>query len=232
MVSPPEDGAKVVVVDDDANLRKALSIGLSARGYRVTMARTGEEGVVQVALVQPDIVVLDLGLPDVDGVEVCHRIRSFSSVPVLVLSAAGDDQAKVAALDGGADDYVTKPFSMPELEARLRVALRHGRATPGAGPTELVVGDLEVDLVHHQASRAGAELDLTAREFELLAFLARHAGKVCTHHMILREVWGPQYQHETHYLRVYSHRLRRKIGDEEGRILRTHPGIGYQLVAE
>ena len=231
MATSPALG-RVLVVDDDAALRRALSIGLSARGYSVSLARTGEEGVVQVALAQPDVVVLDLGLPDLDGVEVCRRIRAFSEVPVLVLSASGDEQAKVAALDGGADDYVTKPFSMPELEARLRVALRHARRGEPGGPTELVVGDLVVDLVHHQAARAGHPLELTAREFDLLAYLARHAGKVCTHHMILREVWGPQYQEETHYLRVYFHRLRRKLDDEEGQLLRTHPGIGYQLVAE
>ena len=225
------DGARVLVVDDDPALRRALSIGLEARGYALSLARTGEEGVVQAALARPDVVVLDLGLPDLDGIEVCRRIRGFSDVPILVLSAAGDDTAKVAALDGGADDYVTKPFSMPELEARLRVALRHARRHVPEAPTEITVGDLSVDLVHHQATRAGQVLDLTAREFDLLSFLARHAGKVCTHHMILREVWGPQYQQETHYLRVYSHRLRRKLGDEDGRILRTHPGIGYQLVS-
>ncbi|HUZ18998.1 MAG TPA: response regulator transcription factor [Acidimicrobiales bacterium] len=224
--------SRVLVVDDDPSLRRALRIGLSARGYDVVLAQTGGEGIAQVALAQPDVVVLDLGLTDMDGIEVCHRVREFSNVPVVVLSAAGAEERKVAALDGGADDYVTKPFGMAELEARLRVALRHARIGGDPEPTELTVGALVVDLVHHQASMDGRDLELTAREFAFLAFLARHAGKVCTHHMILKEVWGPGYGSETHYLRVYAHRIRQKLGDDEGRLLRTHPGIGYQLVAE
>ena len=223
--------ARILVVDDDAALQKALAIALGARGNEVVAARTGEQGVVQAALAQPEVVVLDLGLPDIAGIEVCRRIRAFSTVPIVVLSAAGDERAKVDALDGGADDYVTKPFGMAELEARLRVALRH-RAQPGEAPeTVLEVGPLSVDLVHREAACDGRPLELTAREVDLLAFLARHAGKVCTHHMILAEVWGPGYQEEAHYLRVYAHRLRRKLG-ENGRLLRTHPGIGYQLVPE
>lgn len=224
--------ARILVVDDDASLRKALTIGLSARGNEVVLARTGEEGIVQVALAQPDVVVLDLGLPDLGGIEVCRRIREFSDVPVVVLSAAGAEQAKVEALDGGADDYVTKPFGMAELEARLRVALRHRGRRPALEATVLTVGPLVVDLVHHEAKSSGRSLELTAREFDLLAYLARHAGKVCTRSMILRDVWGPGYQEEAHYLRVYAHRLRRKLGDEHGHLLRTHPGIGYQLVSE
>ncbi|MDA8295379.1 MAG: response regulator transcription factor [Actinomycetota bacterium] len=227
--------AKILVVDDDPSLRKALSIGLQARGYALVATGNGEDGVVQAALSQPDVVVLDLGLPDVDGIEVCRRIRSFSGAPIIVLSASGEEQRKIQALDSGADDYVTKPFSMPELEARLRVALRHAEAQqPGRAEEaqRLVVGSLVIDLVHHEASHNGRSLELTAREFDLLAYLAKNAGKVCTHHLILQHVWGPQYQQETHYLRVYSHRLRRKLGDWDGTMLRTHPGIGYQLVAE
>ncbi len=223
---------KVLVVDDDPSLLKALRIGLTARGDEVLTAHTGTEAVNQVALGVPDLVILDLGLPDVDGIEVCRRIREFSQVPIVVLSAYGDERRKVEALDRGADDFVTKPFGMAELEARLRVALRHA-VQPGDGaklPTALEVGDLEVDLVHHMATLAGRPLPLTAKEFELLAYLARHAGKVCTHHMILREVWGPGYGAESNYLRVYTHRLRKKMGDEEGRLLKTVPGIGYQLV--
>jgi two-component system, OmpR family, KDP operon response regulator KdpE len=222
--------ATILLVDDDEALLRALRIGLAARGYHIELARTGADGVTQASLAQPDAIVLDLGLPDVDGVEVCRRIRQFSAVPIIVLSAAATEQRKVAALDLGADDYITKPFGMAELEARLRVALRRGQRAADS-PTELTVGVLNLDLVHHMASVAGRDLDLTAKEFDLLAFLARHAGKVCTHHMILAGVWGPGYGNESQYLRVYAHRLRRKLG-EHGAMLRTQPGVGYQLVAD
>jgi two-component system, OmpR family, KDP operon response regulator KdpE len=222
--------ARILLVDDDRSLLRALRIGLAARGHDISEAHNGVDGVTQVSLVTPDAVVLDLGLPDLDGVEVCRRVRQWSKVPIIVLSAAGDEARKVAALDAGADDYVTKPFGMAELEARLRVALR--RSSDGAAqPTELCVGRIGVDLVHHMASLDGVDLELTAREYDLLAFLARHAGKVCTHQMILREVWGSAYASEAHYLRVYAHRLRRKLGDA-GTMLRTQPGVGYQLVDE
>jgi two-component system KDP operon response regulator KdpE len=224
---------KVLVVDDDASLLKALRIGLTARGDDVAVARTGTDAVRQVALAQPDLVILDLGLPDIDGVEACRRIRAFSDVPIVVLSAYGDERRKVEALDCGADDFVTKPFGMAELEARLRVALRHALQTKGSEADPwLRAGALEIDLVHHMATLRGRILSLTAKEFELLVYLARHAGKVCTHQMILRDVWGPGYGEESNYVRVYTHRLRKKLGDEDGRLLRTVPGIGYQLVVE
>jgi two-component system KDP operon response regulator KdpE len=226
---------KVLVIDDDPSLLKAMRIGLTARGDEVVTAHTGTEAVNQVALVRPDLVILDLGLPDIDGIEVCRRIRSFSTVPILVLSAYGDERRKVEALDSGADDFVTKPFGMAELEARLRVALRHGLAAQGEGNgrlERLQVGDLYIDLVHHMAMRSGSQLQLTSKEFELLAYLARHVGKVCTHHMILKDVWGPGYGAESNYVRVYTHRLRKKLGDEDGKMLRTVPGIGYQLMPE
>jgi two-component system KDP operon response regulator KdpE len=165
---------------------------------------------------------------------VCRRIREFSQVPIVVLSAYGDERRKVEALDGGADDFVTKPFGMAELEARLRVAARHGALRQDnrtEHPKVLEVGDLSIDLVHHMASKAGTPIPLTGREFDLLAYLARHAGKVCTHHMMLKDVWGPAYGSESNYVRVYAHRVRKKLGDDDGRILRTVPGIGYQLVA-
>ena len=224
-----------LLVDDDPSLLKALRIGLSARGDKVLTAHTGAEAVNQVALAGPDLVILDLGLPDMDGIEVCRRIRAFSAVPVVVLSAYGDERRKVEALDGGADDFVTKPFGMAELEARLRVALRHAAARnlEGAKPTqEFDVGRLHIDLVHRMAALDDQPLQLTAKEFELLAYLARHAGKVCTHHMILKDVWGPGYGIESNYVRVYSHRLRKKMGDESGTMLKTVPGIGYQLLAD
>ncbi|HEY1650625.1 MAG TPA: response regulator transcription factor [Acidimicrobiales bacterium] len=226
--------SKFLLVDDDPSLLKALRIGLTARGDDVVTAHTGAEAVNQVALTSPDLVILDLGLPDIDGIEVCHRIRSFSSVPIVVLSAYGDERRKVEALDGGADDFVTKPFGMAELEARLRVALRHaaGRNADGAEPPqELDVGQVHIDLVHHMAAVAGDALPLTAKEFELLAYLARHAGKVCTYHMVLKDIWGPGYGTESNYVRVYAHRLRKKLGDNSGITLKTVPGIGYQLLA-
>ena len=228
--------SKILVVDDDLPLVKALRIGLTARGDEVTVAHTGTDAVTQVALVDPDLVILDLGLPDLDGLEVCRRIRQFSDVPVIVLSAYGDERRKVEALDGGADDFITKPFGMAELEARLRVAARHaamrlGNHRRARSPT-IELGSLTIDGVHHMASKDGVPLSLTSREFDLLAYLAQHAGKVCTHHMILKDVWGPGYGEESHYVRVYAHRLRKKLGDDDGHLLRTVPGIGYQLVAE
>ncbi len=222
---------KVLVVDDDPSLLKALRIGLMARGDEVFIAHSGTEAINQVALAGPDLVILDLGLPDLDGLDVCRRIREFSEVPIVVLSAYGDEHRKVEALDSGADDFVTKPFGMAELEARLRVALRHAAARNDQSDksTRLQVGDLDIDLVHHMATLSGSPLPLTAKEFELLAYLARHAGKVCTHHMILKDVWGPGYGAESNYVRVYTHRLRKKLGDDEGRMLKTIPGVGYQL---
>lgn len=193
------------------------------------LAVTGEEGLSKVSLEDPDVVVLDLGLPDLDGVEVCRRIRSWSEVPIIVLSATGLERRKVAALDGGANDYVTKPFGMAELEARIRATIRTRRAVAPASNGQLVVGDLELDLVHHGVRFRDHPLDLTAREFDLLAYLARHAGKVCTHQMILGHVWGGEYGGEAESLRVHVYRLRRKLGDLDGHLLRTAPGIGYCL---
>ncbi len=221
--------ATVLVVDDDRALLRALRVGLAARGHEVSVAVTGEEGLSKIALSSPEVVVLDLGLPDLDGLEVCRRVRQWSDVPVIVLSATGLEERKVAALDGGADDYVTKPFGMAELEARIRAALRHRPAEVTPGDEVVTTGSLAVDFVHHQVSLDNQTVDLTAREFDLLAFLARNVGKVCTHRMILSQVWGSEYGSETEYLRVYVYRLRRKLGDPEGRLVRTAPGIGYAL---
>jgi two-component system, OmpR family, KDP operon response regulator KdpE len=225
--------ATVLAVDDDQALLRVLRIGLSALGHDVLVASTGEQGISQAAVGSPDIVVLDLGLPDIDGMEVCRRIRQWSEVPIIVLSADGTEDRKIASLDGGADDYMTKPFGMGELEARVRVALRHRGAEGGdEDPKDIVVGPLELDLVHHEARMGRTPVELTTREFALLVFLARNAGKICTHRMILQAVWGPHYGTETQYLRVYVYRLRRKLGDEKGELLRTHPGVGYQLVED
>ena len=221
--------SRVLVIDDDQALLRALRVGLSARGHEVIVAITGEEGLSKIALNEPDVVLLDLGLPDLDGLEVCHRIRQWSDVPVIVVSAAGQENRKVAALDGGANDYVTKPFGVVELEARIRRAIRDPRAARvPQGDHRLVVGGLELDLVHHQATFNGEEIRLTAKEFDLLAYLARHVGKVCTHQMILGAVWGDTFGTEAESLRVYVYRLRRKLGDAGG-LLRTWPRIGYSL---
>ncbi len=224
--------ARVLVVDDDRSLLRALRVGLSARGHIVTLAVSAEEGLSKVALESPEIVILDLGLPDIDGLEVCHRIRQFSDVPIIVLSATSLEDRKVKALDGGANDYVTKPFGMAELEARIRTAIRNRPVDSEIIEGKVVVGELEVDLVHHQAQFLGNQVELTAKEFDLLAFLAQHAGKVCTHQMILGQVWGGEYSSESEYLRVYIYRLRRKLGDTEGHLLRTSPGIGYSIQSE
>ena len=226
--------ARILVVDDEVAIGRALATGLRARGHDVVVAATGEAGLSLAALGSPDVVVLDLGLPDIDGVEVCRRLRAWSNVPVIVLSAHDSEARKVQALDEGADDFITKPFGMAELEARLRVALRHReRWSPVAEDPVIEVGPLRVDLARRSVHVDGRRVQLTAREFDFLAFLARNAGKVVTHRMLLREVWGPEYGEETHYLRVYANHLRKKLEDDPAhpRLLRTSPGVGYQLVA-
>jgi two-component system, OmpR family, KDP operon response regulator KdpE len=222
--------AKVLVIDDDPSLLRALRVGLQAGGHQVTTAVNGEQGVSQTALISPDVVVLDLGLPDIDGQAVCKRIRQWSEVPIIILSASGAEDRKVAALNGGADDYVTKPFGMAELEARIRTAVRHRGTEPAqVNPATLTVGALELDFVHHQARLRSAAVDLTAKEFDVLSFLARHAGRTCTHQMILAAVWGTGYGKEAQYLHAYVHRLRQKLDDGSGTLIRTTPGIGYSF---
>lgn len=221
--------ASVLVVDDDKALLRALRVALGAKGHEVSLALTAQDGLAGTAMRQPDVVVLDLGLPDMDGLDVVRRIRAFSAAPIIVLSATALEDRKVAALDAGANDYVTKPFGMAELEARIRTALRHHALSPADAPANIEVGPLSLDPVHYQATVAGRPVELTAREFELLAFLARNAGKTCTHQMVLREVWGEGYGAEGEYLRVYVYRLRKKLGPAGGSLLRSVPGIGYYL---
>jgi two-component system KDP operon response regulator KdpE len=222
--------AKVLVIDDDPSLLRALRVGLKAGGHDVVTAVDGEQGLTQTAVNAPDIVILDLGLPDLDGLAVCKRIRQWSEVPIIILSASGTEDRKVAALNGGADDYVTKPFGMAELEARIRTAIRHRPAAPDGNPApSLTVGSLDLDMVHHEAHLAGAPVELTTKEFDVLTFLARHAGRTCTHQMILSAVWGTGYGREAGYLHAYVHRLRQKLGDRSGTLIRTAPGIGYSL---
>jgi two-component system KDP operon response regulator KdpE len=223
---------QILIIDDDPGLLNVCRVGLEALGYLVRTAETGNEGLAEAAIRAPDVIVLDLGLPDLDGLEVCRRIRTWSDAPIVVLSADGSEDRKVEALDGGADDYMTKPFGMRELDARLRVAVRHRSTPDNAGHSaELDVGNLHLDLVHYEATVGGRPLDLTPREFDFLAYLARHAGKVCTRRMILENVWGPGYEKELHYLKVYAYRIRRKLGDENGQLLQSDPAVGYRLTA-
>ena len=222
--------AKVLVIDDDTSLLRAMRLGLQSGGHEVTTAANGEQGVSQTALTSPDVVILDMGLPDMDGLQVCERIRQWSDVPIIILSATGSDVRKIAALDGGANDYVTKPFSMMELEARIRAVIRT-RRVDGDEPalTQLTLGKLELDLVHREARWDGANLELTAKEFKLLAYLARYEGRTCTHQMILESVWGRGYGREAQYVHAYVHRLRQKLDDEAGELIQTTPGVGYSL---
>jgi two-component system KDP operon response regulator KdpE len=225
-------GPRILVVDDEHAIVRSLSAALDARGYRVEAARTGAEALERTASIGPDLVVLDLGLPDLDGIEVCRRIRDWSDVPIIVLTAVGADDVKVLALDEGADDYVTKPFSTPELLARIRVALRHHERSKDEDrdQAELRVGDLIVDLPRHEVRVGGTKLDLTPKEFGFLATLARHPGRVLTHRTILQEVWGEGYGTETQYLRVYAAQLRKKLAGRGAPDLLTEPGVGYRLV--
>lgn len=223
-------GARVLVVDDEPAIRRTLQANLSARGYDVTAVATGEEALRQAAARQPDLVILDLMLPGLSGLDVCRALRADSSVPILVLSARGEEQTKVQALDLGADDYLTKPFGMDELLARVRALLRRLGTTATSGIVH--VGALDVDLDARQVRRDGAPLDLTPREFDVLAYLMRHAGKVVTHRVLLGEVWGAQYRGETQYLRVFINRLRAKIEADPAhpRYILTDPGVGYRFL--
>jgi two-component system KDP operon response regulator KdpE len=224
--------ARILVIDDDPALRRALRLALQHSGYDVVTAANGEQGMSDAALVAPDVIVLDLGLPDIDGLTVCSRIREWSDVAIIVLSAADSELRKVAALDGGANDYVTKPFGMAELEARIRASLRVHKASSDEPQPDVVVGPLRLDLVHRETRLDGTLVKLTAREFDLLSYLARYAGKVCTHQMILEAVWGSAYSKETPYLHEYMHRLRRKLQGAGDTLIETTPGIGYVLIAE
>ena len=222
----------VLVVEDEASIRKFLQVALESQGYRYAEAVTGEGALTEAATRSPDLVLLDLGLPDLDGFEVVRRIREWSAVPIVVLTARGRDRDQVQALDAGADDYVTKPFSMPELLARMRVALRH-RARAGS-PEEWSVleqGRLRIDFARRRVVAGGEEVSLTPIEYRLLTLLARHAGRVLTHEFLLREVWGPSYTEQHHYLRVYMAQLRHKVEEEPGRpkILLTETGVGYRM---
>ena len=222
-------GARVLVVDDEPQILRALQTNLRGAGYDVETAASVEQALAAAAIRPPEAVILDLILPDGNGSDVTRELRRWSSVPIVVPSAVGDEREKVAALDAGADDYVTKPFGMDELLARLRAALR--RAVPPGEPV-LRIGNLELDLEKRAVSVAGRPVQLTPNEFDLLSLLARNEGKLLTHRTILREVWGPAYGRESHYLHVYVSQLRRKIEPDptRPRSLLTEPGAGYRLV--
>ncbi len=221
-----------LIIDDELQIRRLLRVCLESNGYRVTEAATGKEGIAEAAQRPPDVIILDLGLPDMEGIAVLQRLREWSRVPIVVLSVRDREEDKIAVLDKGADDYVTKPFSSGELLARLRVAQRH--AAPTLDTSVFRSGHLEVDLAARVVKRKGEEVKLTATEYSLLRLFVQHAGKVLTHHQILREVWGPTYVEQTHYLRVYLAHLREKLelNPAQPDLLITEPGVGYHLIAK
>lgn len=222
---------RVLVVDDEPAIHRFLSPALAANDYEVLRAGTGSAALRQIASDAPDIVILDLGLPDMDGKDVIARVREWSDVPIIVLSARDREAEKIASLDRGADDFVNKPFGVGELMARLRAALRHRMQRRGETPV-VSLGGLEIDVPRRRATWHGAEVSLSPKEFDLLAFLARHAGKVVMHRQILTAVWGPAHEHDTQYLRVYIGQLRQKIepNPSDPRFILTEPGIGYRLL--
>lgn len=225
-------GPTVLVIEDEPQIRRFLRATLTANGYRLLEAVTAQEGLIQAATCQPELVLLDLGLPDLDGLEVTRRLREWTAIPIIVLSARGQEADKVAALDAGADDYLTKPFAVGELLARLRVAFRHAtRTAQESGDPVCTIGDLRVDLARRQVHIAEQPVHLTPIEYRLLSTLLRYAGKVVTHRQLLQEVWGPGYANETHYLRVYMGQLRHKLEADPARprYLVTEPGVGYRL---
>jgi len=231
-VSEPK--SVIVAIEDDPQIRRFLRTGLESHGFQIHEADTGKLGLIEAANRKPDLVILDLGLPDMDGVEVVKKLREWSALPVIVLSARAGETDKVAALDAGADDYLTKPFGLGELLARIRVALRHASGTAQEKGGVFAVAGLKVDLPHRRVYREGNEVHLTPIEYRLLATLVKHAGKVITHRQLLREVWGPGHIERNHYLRVYMAGLRHKLETDPARprFLLTETGVGYRLAAD
>jgi two-component system KDP operon response regulator KdpE len=232
---PFDSAVTILVIEDEPQIRRFLRATLTSHGYKMVEAATAQEGLVQATSRLPDLVILDLGLPDMDGVEVARRLREWSTAPIVVLSVRDRENDKIAALDAGADDYLTKPFGVGELLARIRVALRHSaQISPEPGDPVFKTGDLQVDLARRQVLLNGAEIHLTPIEYKLLMVLIRHAEKVVTHQQLLKEVWGPACTTETHYLRVYMGQLRRKLEADPARprYLITEPGVGYRLKVE
>jgi two-component system KDP operon response regulator KdpE len=229
MMAP--EGARILVIDDEHQIRRMLNVALSAHGYSLAEASSGKEGLSQASIFHPDLVVLDLGLPDLDGMEVISRLREWTQVPIIVLSVRERENDKIDALDAGADDYLTKPFSMGELLARIRVAIKH--FAKSEDEPVLAFPDLTIDLARRIVLLLGQEVKLTPTEYEILKYLALHSGRVITHGQLLRAVWGPNYQGETHYLRVYVGQLRRKIekNPTQPRYIMTEAGVGYRFIS-
>lgn len=227
------DDPLILIIDDEIQIQRALRKIFTENRLRVAVAATGEDGLAQAAAIRPDVIILDLGLPDMAGAQVCARLRTWTMTPILVLSARDEQREKASALDKGADDYVTKPFGIDELLARVRVALRHGAQLAKTADSEVHSGDITIDLARRVVTRNGQEVRLTATEFKLLAYLARNADRVLTHHAILGEVWGTAYRDQVEYLRVYMRQLRTKLEENPSRpaMLLTEPGIGYRFVA-
>ena len=221
----------VLLVDDEVQMRRFLRASLSASGFRLIEAGTAAEALSLATSHNPELILLDLGLPDEDGVSLTRKLREWSRTPIIVISARGRESSKVEALDAGADDYLTKPFGVSELMARMRVALRHATQAGDAPPPVFEVGPLHLDITRREVKLSGAEVHLTPIEYRLLSLLAQHAGKVLTHGQILKEVWGPGHAEQTHYLRVYMAQLRRKLEVDPARpkLLMTEPGVGYRL---
>lgn len=221
----------LLVIEDEAAMRRFLRVSLESSGYRFIEATTARDGLAQAAARNPELVLLDLGLPDLDGIEVTSQLRHWAKMPIIVISARGQEEDKVRALDAGADDYLTKPFGVNELLARIRVALRHAQGSRGPSAPVLEFGGLKLDLERREVFVDGGLVHLTPIEYKLLALLAKHAGKVLTHRQILKEVWGPNQSEHTHYVRVHMAELRKKIEENPARpvYLTTEPGVGYRL---
>jgi two-component system, OmpR family, KDP operon response regulator KdpE len=226
------EGARILVIDDEKQIRRMLKAALEGYGYDISDAASGRDGVNQAAIFHPDLIILDLGLPDMDGIDVITRLREWTQIPIIILSVREHEDDKIKALDAGADDYVTKPFSMGELLARIRVALRHAAKTEDE--PVLTFGELTVDLAHRNVMRGGEEIRLTPTEYEILKYLALQADRVITHRQLLRAIWGPNYQEQTHYLRIYIGQLRHKIETDPSQpsYIITEPGVGYRLVSK
>lgn len=230
-----KDAARVLVIDDEPEIRQAVRLGLESKGFQVEWSPTGIEGMDRIARWHPDVVLLDLSLPDMDGIEVCRQVRTWSPVPIIILSVREQDHDKVTALESGADDYLTKPFSLAELSARVRVALRHAaRHESDANSTQIQAGEILIELDRRRVSVSGQEVHLTPTEYEVLKYLASHIDRAITHQTLLRAVWGPQYADEVHYLRVCIGQLRRKLEADPARprFIITEPGIGYRFRGE
>ena len=226
--------ASILVIEDEPEIRKFLNAALTSHDYKPVFAETAKEGIKLLTSHPPEVVILDLGLPDMDGLDVIKAVREWSAVPIIVLSARGQEKDKVMALELGADDYLTKPFGIPELLARLKVALRHARQLTTSTFALFTVGDISIDLEKRQVKLKGEEIHLTPTEYKLLAVLVKHAGKVVTQQQLLKEVWGKNSTENSHYLRVYAQHLRNKLGDDpmRPRYLVTEAGVGYRLKSE